>query len=99
MAAEMTDEEFISKLSSLLNDELHKIKDENRKKMATWWVERGSKKTNHYNYLNTNAWIKKLILTTITDKKERIKIGGKILSFRRKYFTQEKTILGLYNTT
>ena len=95
----MSDEEFISKLSSLLNDELHKIKDENRKKMATWWVERGSKNPNHYNYLNTNAWIKKLILTTVTDKKERIKFCKKILSFRRKYVSQEAGILGLYNTT
>jgi hypothetical protein len=94
----LTTPEFINHLSLLLNDELHKIKDENKKKMATWWVESGSNKERHYNYIQERPWIKKLILTTITDKKERNIYFKKIKAYLPKYYTQEKGILP-YNPT
>ena len=89
-------DEFVNHLSLLLKDELHKIKDENKKKMATWWVESGSKKERHYNYIQERLWIKKLILTTITDKKERGIYFNKIRGYLRIYERQEIGILG-YN--
>ncbi len=91
-------DEFVNHLSLLLKNELDKIEDENKKKMATWWVDSGSKKERHYNYIQERPWIKKLILTTITDKKERRAYGNKIRAYLPKYYTQNNSILP-YNPT